>query len=720
MSLRGRLVGCPKGPAGAAVRPRGSEGKLLQIGEIAAESGGSRWGWNSDCPRRGRRTRVEELWIPQYLQVLHRIGYRIRALILLPLAVAIVPAQTSPAAQPAPEAVLERAHEMHQRLEQRPVSERSAADYSAITDLLARVWKHQRRVDPTKDARATPAEEALYDAAAIEIDLATDLRQRSAWQAAAEDFERLLQRFPSTLYRRNAEWALAQIDWYHRDEKAAARRYLRDFLRRYPADERAAVARRQVRGERVSQPPTLLPQDHDTAPAATPAAAAAPGHLELTAIQEASGGAGQQAAASPVEVQGLRWTTTPDSLNVIVDLSGRPEFERGTVPETHSVFYDLRGDFGQLMDHRSVDLTDPFVQRLVIAQHENGVIRLVIHEPAKSNETETAMFFPNPARLVIAVRAAPPGAATGAVSAHNGGKEAGDSRTVARADRTAARAPAKRRSEPEKAIAEARALPNGDRSLTRALGLKVGRIVLDAGHGGHDSGTIGPNGLDEKDVVLDVVLRLGRLLHKRLGTDVIYTRKDDTFIPLQERTAIANRAHADLFVSVHANSSPEHSASGIETYYLNVTHNARALDVAARENAASQLGEHELQSLLLTITSNDKRQESRALSQDLENSLARGLGEENRGVKSAPFIVLIGAHMPSVLAEISFLSNKHDARLLARGSYRQRIAESLYRGIARYVTSLGGVQAEVARQGLLPGVHEASAAGPVVGGASPH
>ena len=153
----------------------------------------------------------------------------------------------------------------------------------------------------------------------------------------------------------------------------------------------------------------------------------------------------------------------------------------------------------------------------------------------------------------------------------------------------------------------------GDRSLIRALGLKIGRIVIDAGHGGHDTGTIGPNGLLEKDLVLDVALRLGRLLETRLGADVIYTRDDDTFIPLETRTAIANEQQADLFISMHANSSPDPSARGVETYYLNFTSNPDALEVAARENAVSEKSIHELQDLVKKITLKEKIEESREL-----------------------------------------------------------------------------------------------------------
>ena len=246
-------------------------------------------------------------------------------------------------------------------------------------------------------------------------------------------------------------------------------------------------------------------------------------------------------------------------------------------------------------------------------------------------------------------------------------------------------------------IHEAQPTAAGDRSLIRALGLKIGKIVIDPGHGGHDTGTIGPDGLLEKDLVLDVGRRLGKLLETRMGAEVVYTRKDDTFIPLETRTAIANREQSDLFVSIHANSSRDSSARGVETYYLNFTSNADAMEVAARENAVSEKSIHELGDLVKKITLKEKIEESREFAGDVQQSLhsglaAKGSGIKDRGVKKAPFIVLIGANMPSILAEISFVSNPTDERKLRTPEYRQRIAESLYRGIQKYVSGLSGVK----------------------------
>jgi N-acetylmuramoyl-L-alanine amidase len=237
----------------------------------------------------------------------------------------------------------------------------------------------------------------------------------------------------------------------------------------------------------------------------------------------------------------------------------------------------------------------------------------------------------------------------------------------------------------------------GGSSLTRALGLKIGRIVIDAGHGGHDHGTESSHGLLEKDLVLDIAQRVGKLVEDRLNAEVIYTRSDDTFVPLEGRTAIANQKKADLFLSIHANSSPYPRIAGVETFYLNFTDSRDALDVAARENASSQKSIFELQDIIQKITLHEKLDESREFASRVQAALfsfsARNVpGERNRGVKKAPFVVLIGANMPSVLAEIGFISNPREEAQLKKPDYRQKLAESLYRGIAKYAEGLSHFQ----------------------------
>jgi N-acetylmuramoyl-L-alanine amidase len=236
------------------------------------------------------------------------------------------------------------------------------------------------------------------------------------------------------------------------------------------------------------------------------------------------------------------------------------------------------------------------------------------------------------------------------------------------------------------------ATSRGDYSLARQLGLGISRIVIDPGHGGHDPGAQA-NDIEEADLVLDIAQRVEKILKKQPGIDVVLTRRNDTFIPLEERTAIANREGADLFLSIHANASRRTTARGVETYFLNFATNADAEAVAARENAGSQTSMGKLPVLVQQIALHNKMRESRELAQIVQSNMVRGMRPQNKdivdlGVKQAPFVVLIGAQMPSVLAELSFVTNGPDASLLKKENYRQRIAQSLADAVLKYQTSL--------------------------------
>jgi N-acetylmuramoyl-L-alanine amidase len=233
---------------------------------------------------------------------------------------------------------------------------------------------------------------------------------------------------------------------------------------------------------------------------------------------------------------------------------------------------------------------------------------------------------------------------------------------------------------------------HGDYSLARQLGLRVARIVIDPGHGGHDPGAQA-HGLSEAELVLDVALRLEKLLTRLPGVEVVLTRRTNEFIPLEERTAIANQQGADLFLSIHANASRTPSVRGVETYFLNFATNPTAEAVAARENATSAQTMGALPAILRAIALNNKLSESRELATILQTSMVRRLrgqskGVKDLGVKQAPFVVLIGAQMPSVLAEVSFLTNRAEAGLLKQAAYRQHIAQALADGVVKYQASL--------------------------------
>lgn len=222
---------------------------------------------------------------------------------------------------------------------------------------------------------------------------------------------------------------------------------------------------------------------------------------------------------------------------------------------------------------------------------------------------------------------------------------------------------------------------------------KIRRIVVDPGHGGHDSGAVGAGGTKEKDVVLAIGLKLAQKLREELGVDVVMTRSTDVFIPLEERTAIANKVNADLFVSVHANAALNRSASGIETYYLNLAKTEKAAQVAARENNTSLEKVSLLQAILFDLMANYKINDSAHLADEVQKALHKKIsssntGVKNLGVKQGPFYVLVGATMPSILVETAFISNEAEEVRLKDPRYQERTAEGIMEGVRGYILSI--------------------------------
>jgi len=231
------------------------------------------------------------------------------------------------------------------------------------------------------------------------------------------------------------------------------------------------------------------------------------------------------------------------------------------------------------------------------------------------------------------------------------------------------------------------------RAQKRTAISKIRRIVVDPGHGGHDPGAVGPSGLQEKDVVLAISLKLRELLREDLGLDVVMTRSTDVFIPLEERTAIANKVNADLFLSVHANAAPNRNASGIETYYLNLAKTEKAAQLAAKENGTSLEKVSVLQAILFDLMANYKLNDSAHLADEVQKALykkAHGhyADVKNLGVKQGPFYVLVGATMPSILVETAFLSNAQEEVRLNDPVYRDLTAEGILDGVRAYISSL--------------------------------
>jgi N-acetylmuramoyl-L-alanine amidase len=421
--------------------------------------------------------------------------------------------------------------------------------------------------------------------------------------------------------------------------------------------------------------------------------------------------------APQLEVTAVRFWTLSDVTRIAIETNGEFRFRSDQLNNPDRLFFDLLGTRPRLgvRGVQTKPVGDKLLKRIRIAETQPGMTRIVLD--LESPVDFTASQLSNPDRLMIELRPAP---TSRVISSNRPAAEIpkpaepvspapdppAPAKTVV-ASEPAGPAPQL----PEKLVLPekpappvhqppalaAKRNPSGDRTLIRALGLKVGRVVIDPGHGGHDQGSTGPGGLMEKELVLDVALRLGKLIEERLGSEVIYTRNDDTFIPLENRTELANSSKADLFLSIHANSSPYPSVSGVETYHLNLTSARDALDLASRENAGAQKTIHELSEMIQKITQRDKSEESKDFASKVQTALYGAAvksnpAARNRGVKKAPFVVLIGANMPSILAEIGFVSNSREETLLKKADHRQKLAEALYRGLSRYAETLSHFQ----------------------------
>ncbi|MCL5742438.1 MAG: N-acetylmuramoyl-L-alanine amidase [Acidobacteria bacterium] len=398
--------------------------------------------------------------------------------------------------------------------------------------------------------------------------------------------------------------------------------------------------------------------------------------------------AGTISGAAPLRITSVRAWPLGDVTRVVIEANREFAFRSERLHNPERVFFDIQGARPHIEGKRffSQAVEDKLLKRLRVAETAPGVTRVVLDLNGPVEFTASRMS--NPHRLILELR---PGTEPApAVQPETAAAPAPEAKPTAVK-------PAPPPPTPAETAKGAARLSSGKSSMTRALGLKINRVVIDPGHGGHDQGTVGRRGLMEKDLVLDLAQRLGKLIQERMGSEVIYTRTEDVFVPLEGRTALANEKKADLFVSLHANSSPVSRIAGVETFYLNFTTARDALDVAARENASSQKSISELQDVLKKISLQEKIEESRELAGRVQTALyansARYVsGARNRGVKKAPFMVLVGARMPAVLVEIGFLSNLREEALLKRPEHRQRVAEALYRGLSRYADGLSHYQ----------------------------
>jgi N-acetylmuramoyl-L-alanine amidase/putative methionine-R-sulfoxide reductase with GAF domain len=434
-----------------------------------------------------------------------------------------------------------------------------------------------------------------------------------------------------------------------------------------------------LRTEKMPAKPsnTNAANQQPAAPVPTVPTAANPANASVDAASDA--GETNSAPATPQElskfprVTGIRHWSSADSSTVVLDLEDQVQYEAHRLAGPDRIYFDLRDtQLAPELVGKSIDVGDTFVSRIRVAQPVAGMTRIVLQ--TKSDSTFSVSLEPNPYRLVVEVRkiGATP---KGAVNLFPNSGEAEKNK-----------------------LAIVVPPPTKEDLQLRARVPKM-RIVVDAGHGGWDLGTVGRRGLLEKDLVLEISQRLGMLLQSRLGVEVIYTRPDDNYITLDERASIANQSQADLFVSVHANYSDLPSARGVETYYTNFfsAPGSKDKDVDTRVAKTAPGAKPAAMPTLSPADLHERIEQSRRLATSVQHSLYNTLSAENpglrdRGIKEAGFVVLTESAMPGILAEVSFVSSPTDEQKLRSDGYREQIAEALYRGIARYAAASHGMK----------------------------
>ena len=590
----------------------------------------------------------------------------------------------------------ERAVNMRTWLENQPPKERTLGDYKQTIAAYHKVYL------------ISPQSEEVTASLIAEAELYREMGHQydpKYFPLAVDKYNFLLKQYPASRYRAVVLFTVASVQLRDLHQPDTAEATFKEYLQRYPRSYKADDARQALKEIADSRQKTIDDASDVKGDVAEP----------------------REAEKRTPSVTEIRTWNAENYTRIVVTIDDTIKYDAARIKSPDRIYFDLyKAKLAPALAKKTVTLDDGLLKSVRLAQNKQGVVRLVLD--VSGAKDYSAFLLSNPYRLVIDVHAQPvttakrsPPAAAPAPASGKSDAVAADPKPAAKssepaattAENRASTAPAKSSPKPGAAAAkgkadttktaaldppkEAKPTRDGQRSLTRALGLKISRIVIDPGHGGHDTGTIGPHGLMEKDLCLDVALRLGRLIEDKLpGAEVVYTRKDDTFIPLEDRTAIANQSNADLFISIHANSSHDHAARGVETYYLNFATSEESMEVAARENERSQESMHDLEDIIKKIARNEKIEESKELASDIQESLTQRLqlvsgSRKDRGVKKAPFIVLIGANMPSVLSEISFVSNPNDEKLLRKGDQRQRIADGLYKGIAAYLENLNSL-----------------------------
>jgi N-acetylmuramoyl-L-alanine amidase len=563
----------------------------------------------------------------------------------------------------------------------------SSKDLQAKKDSWLKVARQYHLV-VLNHPRSGYCDDALFHEGELYRKAGTRFGDREAMRRALDAYHLILEGYPSSKWCPAARLARADLNLNYLSDEKAARAEIAELLERWPKSAEAAEARG-----------ILQDLDRPAAPVAS---------TQRKASSSASGSDHTaDASEGRIEVSSIRQWSGKEYTRIVIDTAREVAFRRGRLTHPDRIYFDLLNThLSETLANQTFPVGDGFLKQIRVGQNKPDVVRVVLD--FESISRYNVFSLPDPHRLVVdilgiepeSVPAPPPPAADPETPIDGEPALATLEPTVPTP--TVAELPP----DPQPASADlapprdivlplpAEPTADGRLPISRQLGLGARRVIIDPGHGGHDPGAMA-GGLREKDLVLDISRRVVKYLEEEGGYEVILTRSTDVFIPLEERTAIANSKEADLFVSIHANASRNRRVRGLETYYLNLATTPDAEQTAARENAVSTRRMTELRDLLSQIMNNSRIVESKEFAHHVHGSMVkRAVASDNHsrdlGVKTAPFYVLLGANMPSVLLEVSFVSNPDDAKLLASDDFRQKIAQSIAEGIKNYTTSLKG------------------------------
>lgn len=473
--------------------------------------------------------------------------------------------------------------------------------------------------------RSPYADDALFYAGKSYQGLHGFDRTERALDLAMKNWRALLSRYPNSSLAQETRYLLGSSYEEGKGDGAEARKQYQALVEKYPRGDWTKKAQKRLDGMKRAE------EEKKEKPRLS---SVQPGKALLTQ---------------------LRYTSSRSYTRITMDLSAEIRFETHMLKEDPAkglpprIYVDLLGTRLAMDGSQPIMVQDRLLKQVRVGQFSADVVRVVLD---MSNLTShKAFLLPDPYRLVIDIQG--------------------------------------QKDEEELAVLKKKKEPSPSRQATRPASPGLRKIVLDPGHGGKDPGAIGVRGIMEKDIVLAVAKKLAKKLKDEMGITVVLTRQDDTFIPLEDRTAIANAEDADLFVSLHVNASPSAEARGMETYYLDNTTDEASIRLAARENGTSRKSISDLQFILSDLTQNSKLEDSISLAHRLHSSIVSHVGRrygavKDLGVKKALFYVLVGARMPSVLVEMFFITNKTEGRALTRQAYQEALVQALFDGIKKY------------------------------------